>query len=421
MKGVLSNRSFLLLLAGSVVSLVGSQLAFVATIFWLRQTTDSASLLGLSASIAAIPLLLLSPLGGVLADRWPRRKILIVCDIICCLVCLSLMFFTGAASVSVSLAVAGVFASNLILFSCIAFSNPAIQALLPDIVETQRLEQAIGVRQASSLIAMIGGQALGALLLTHYSPATLFAIDGASYLASALLLFFIRAQIKAPKPATSMAPPRRVYDDMRAAVAYIWGQHGMRLVLIAALPVSIFSETIIVFLSFYTTNALREPLAYYGYLLTLFSAGSFIGFALTTRSTLQFAHRSPAVTTCLILSAAVCVGLSFVHTFWIAAVLLLCFGAFTGSVSLLFMNALVLQTDPDKRGRVTAVMLMITQGATPLTMSVLGIAVDLLSDNLRPLYGVCGLGLLAVALTFSSSRDVQYFFSKRYEPKDMAL
>jgi MFS transporter, DHA3 family, macrolide efflux protein len=421
MTGVFSNRSFLLLLSGSVISQIGSQLAFVATIFWLRQTTDSASLLGLSATITALPLLLLSPLGGVFADRWSRRRILIVCDIICCLVCLSLMFFSGKAPLSISLAIAGVFASNLLLFSCIAFSNPAIQALLPDIVEPHQLERAIGVRQASGLIAMIGGQALGALLLSHYSPAVLFVIDGASYLTSALLIFFIRAGGRPRTLATPQEPPARVYDDMRAAAAYIWRKPGMRLVLIAAIPVSVFTETIIVFLSFYTTNALNEPLSYYAYLLTLFSVGSFIGFALTTKSTLQAAHRSLAVTGCLILSAAVCAGLVLVHTFWIAAVLLLCFGAFTGAVSLLCMNALILQTDSDKRGRVTAVLIMITQGVTPLAMSVLGIAVDLLSGDLRPLYAVCGLALLGVALTFSSSRDVQYFFGKRFQPKDMAL
>ena len=413
MRGVFFNRNFLLLSVASGVSQIGSQIAFIATIFWLRNTTDSASLLGLLATTAAIPLLLLSPLGGVFADRWSRRKILIVCDIICCLLCVSLMFFSGATSLPLMFAIVGMFASNLFLFSCISFNNPASQAILPDIVPQHQWEQAMGFRQALNLISMIGGQALGALLLTHYSPPILFVIDGATYLASAAMIFLIRTAKISPKSEKPLEAPARVYDDIRVAAQYIWRRPGMRLVLIAAIPVSIFTETIIVFLPFYTTNALSESLSYYPYLLAIFTTGSFLGYALIAKSTIPAAQKSVAVTGSLILSSAICMSLVLVHTYWVAALLLLFFGSFMGSVSLLCMNALVSQTDQDKRGRVNAILIMLTQGVTPLAMSLLGIAVDLLSGNPAPLYGACGLALLLVALTFSSSRDVRYFFGNR--------
>jgi MFS family permease len=410
---LLSNRNFLLLTAGSGISQVGSQIAFVATIYWLRQTTDSATLIGLLATTAAIPLLLLSPLGGVFADRWQRRKILIVCDAICCLLCFSLMFFAGSTTLPGLYVIAGVFLSHLFLSSCNAFTNPALNALVPDVVQPEQVEKAIGFTQAFSLIAVIGGQALGALLLDHYSPATLFAIDGVTYISSAAALLLMRAAATSAAPERAERSSQRLIEDIRSAAEYIWRRPGMRLVLLAAIPVSIFTDTILVFLSFYTTNNLGEPLSRYAYLLACFSCGLFLGYAWIARSRMPADRKSTVVISCIVASATVCMSLAFIHTYWLASVLLLLFGSFTGAVSLLCMNALLSQTDRDKRGRVAAVLIMITQGITPLTMALLGIVVDELKGNLAPLYASCGLALLITGLMLFSSRDLRFFLSGR--------
>jgi hypothetical protein len=304
---------------------------------------------------------------------------------------------------------------NLLLSSCIAFSNPAMQSFLPDIVEPRQLEQALGFTQSLALLSAIGGQALAAVLLSHFSPAMLFVIDGTTYLASAALLLFVRAVTqKREQPAE---PGRPVFVDLRAAGEYIWRRAGMRLVLIAAIPVSICSEAIIVFLPLYTTDALRESLAYYAYLLAIFSTGMFLGFGVTAKRSIPGERRTSAASLSLVFGAATCVGLALVHVYWIAALLLLVFGFFSGSISLLCNNALISQTDADMRGRVSSVMITITQGVTPLSMGVLGVAVDLLNRNVPLFYAACGATLLLVAVTFSANRNVRYFF----QPKDMAL
>src|ERR1035438_9699522 len=137
-KDAFLNRDFLLLSQGQLVNQAGTQIALAATAFWLKQSTESASLLGLMSTISALPLLLLSPLGGAVADRWSRRNILIACDLLCGVVSCTLALLLRSHSHLAALT-AGLFLGNLLLSSAIAFTNPALNALIPSLVVPTRI------------------------------------------------------------------------------------------------------------------------------------------------------------------------------------------------------------------------------------------------------------------------------------------
>lgn len=414
-----TRRSFLVLLLGSGVDQIGSQLALIATVFWLRQRSDAAALLGLTATFWALPTLLLGPLAGVCADRWPRRKILLASYFLSCLTSLALIGLSSSVGLSNSLVLCGLFTANVLLASCTAFAYPAMNAFLADIVTPEKLNQAMSLTQALSLPAVIGGQALGALLLGRVPLPTLFGLDAATYIICAISLTWVvpfagTVSTAATQP-VDVAPGRnlrrRIYDDLRGAADYLRHRPGMRFVLLATIPVSVFTETILVFLPIYATNALHVSLIRFPYLTASYTTGLLLGYLAVAREVPSNIDRSNVVRGCIFAGAVCCGGLALNHAYYGALGLLCSFGFFTGAFSLLCLNELLAQTDADKRGRLSAMVLMITQGLTPLTMGFLGVAVDQLAGNVRPIYAACAAALVLLAVLSISSRALRDFFA----------
>jgi DHA3 family macrolide efflux protein-like MFS transporter len=405
--GSFINPNFLLLAQGSWVNQVGTQIALVATTVWLRRTTNSASLIGLLVTASALPMILLSPLGGAFADRWFRRKSLIFWDILCGLISCGLMFVVGSSSLPLSYGVAAIFLATLLLSSANAFTSPAFNALIPDVVHSSHLPKAMAFTQGSSLIAIICGQALGGVLVGRYSPHFLFGIDAATYFISAVAVCFVRAAAFIPAERKSS----KVWSEIQDGLRYVWQKRGMRVLLLAAIPMNVFTTPIFVFLPFYTTDSLGEPLHKYGYLLATFSFGMLTGYVLAAKLPIPPARTAHLVFGCVIGNALICLALSSIHWYLLAAALLLLLGCFSGMVTLTSLNALISRTDADKRGRVSAILVMIAQGLTPLVMSFVGVIGDLLHGNVRPLYAACGAVLLLLGVILSFNADLRRFLA----------
>lgn len=409
---VLRNRDFLLLSQGLLVNQAGSQIALAATAFWLKQSTDSASLVGLMTAVSALPLLLLGPLGGAVADRWSRRNILIVCDLLCGVVSCAVALLLRSHSFGLAAITAGLFLGNLFLSSAIAFSSPAMNALIPAVVAATQIGAAMAFSQASGLLAMILGQVLGGLLLTHYLPAALYWIDAGTYFFSAAAESMVQA---GSRVATENAPARPgILYDIREGFSYVWQRRGMRALLLAAIPLNVLTTPVIMLLPFYTTNSLHQPLAHYGYLLAALSVGILTGYGIAGRFPPPSRLRHPVVFGCVLGCAATILALASAGVLWQALLFLMLLGTLIGVVTLVSLNAFIEQTEPDKRGRVAAVLLMVTQGLTPLAMSLIGVVSDLLGNNIRLLYSGCGILLSAAAVTMFANRDLRDFL--RYAP-----
>jgi MFS transporter, DHA3 family, macrolide efflux protein len=405
------NRDFLLISQGQLVNQVGTRIALAATAFWLKQSTDSASLVGLMSAISGLPLLLLGPLGGAFADRWSRRNILIVCDFCCGLVACAMAILLQLHVATVAFLTMGLFLGNLVLSSSVAFTSPALNALIPSLVAATQVAAAMAFAQAFGLISLILGQVLGGLLLTHYLPAFLFWLDAGTYFIAAAAESLVRADPKMSPEQGQVRPA--IFHDMKEGFRYVWRKRGMRALLLAAIPLNVLTTPVIVLLPFYTTNSLGQPLARYGYLLAALSAGMLIGYGLGGTFPPPPRHRHTAVFACVVGCATAVVALSILQAYWEALIVLGILGCLIGVVTLISLSVFIQQTEPEKRGRVSAVLLMVTQGMTPLAMSLIGVVSDLLGHNMRLLYAGCGGLLYGSAVAMFANRDLRDFLRNK--------
>lgn len=212
------KRRFFAIWVGQAFSLFGSSLVGFAMVWWLTESTRSATVLALATLVAMLPQVLLGPVAGTLVDRWNRRTVMIVADgcIALATLVLLLLFLTGAAQVW------HVFAILAIRSVGGTFHYPAMQSSTSLMVPHKHLSRVAGANQALHGAMNIVAPPVGALLLALLSVPVILAIDVVTALLgiAPLLLFAI------PQPA------RRRAEDGDAARPSVWHEmiEGLRYV-----------------------------------------------------------------------------------------------------------------------------------------------------------------------------------------------
>jgi MFS family permease len=193
--GPLAVRSFRLLAAGQLTSTVGDYCYAVALPWLVLSTHGGPVLLGTVLACYGVPRTALIPVGGVLADKIGTRTIMLCADAARCGVVVVLAVF--AAERLASLALLGPLAAALGAGE--GLFMPASFSIMPFLLDADRLQAGNAINSAAVQIGGVAGPVLGGLLVATAGPAPAFAVDGASFAASAVSLALIR--LKAPPPA----------------------------------------------------------------------------------------------------------------------------------------------------------------------------------------------------------------------------
>ena len=186
-------RNFLLIWAGQMVSVIGSRLTSFALGIWVLQTTGSTTQFALIFVAMAIPVLLISPIAGALVDRWDRRRTMIACDAICCVVALCMAALLASGHLAMWHIYLGVGASSL----ANAFLQPAYAASIPLLTPRAHLTRVNGLVQTGFAVAQIGGPLLAGILVGAISIAGVLVVDALTFLAGVCSLLLARV----PRPA----------------------------------------------------------------------------------------------------------------------------------------------------------------------------------------------------------------------------
>ncbi|MGA2975885.1 MAG: MFS transporter [Spirochaetia bacterium] len=361
------TRNFLLLWQGQLVSLLGDVVYAIALGFWILAATGSTALMGGLMAASTLPRILVSPIAGVVVDRFERRSLMIGMDAV-----------RGAAVVAVGIgAFAGflqvwmVFAAGIIIGLCGAFFSPAVSSVIPDVTGKSK------VVQANSVFSMLGtggniiGNSAGGFLFQVLGAPFLFLFNGLSYLFSAGSLLLARF------PRVVHAQEKmHFWTDLKNGFSFAWKIRGLRQLMITAAVLNFFANmAIVLFLPFYQKNPDLGP-AKYGIAMAVFTGGMFLGMALTAIVKIPAAKRNFWFIWCGAVSMVCLVAFPFARSFPLAIALLGVAGFANAVLNVFIMAVLQLAVPQSMRGKVFAFMGMITQGLTPIAFALAGVLAE---------------------------------------------
>lgn len=221
-------RAFFTIWIGQLVSLIGSQLTAFALGVWVYEETHSVSLLALSQVAFMLPLVVLSPLAGVLVDRWNRRTAMIVSDLGAGVVVVlaALLYIGGRLQPWMSIPL------NLLMSIFVTLMWPAYGASVTLLVPKEQYGRANGLVQMGQAIPQLAGPALAGALYVAIRLGNMALIDGATYLFSVLLmLFFVRIP-DPPRTADGEQARGSIWKEMNSGWRYVLDRRGLFALLI---------------------------------------------------------------------------------------------------------------------------------------------------------------------------------------------
>jgi predicted MFS family arabinose efflux permease len=215
---VLGERDFRLFFVGNAVSMMGDFMLPVALSFAVLERYDNPGALGVVLTAHSLPLVVFLLLGGVVADRLPRRTVLLTSDTVSCVAqaCAAALLLTGDWRLWQLAAL------EAVRGGAHAFAVPTYMGLLPEIASAPRLKDANALRNIALSIAQVAGPAFAGILVVATSGAVAIGVNAVTFAVSAACVAAIRARpAGAREPSTMLADLREGWQEFRSRT-WIW-------------------------------------------------------------------------------------------------------------------------------------------------------------------------------------------------------
>ena len=353
----LRSRNYRLFMAGQSVSLVGTWMQQVAMSWLVYRLTGSAFLLGVVGFTSQIPTLLFSPVAGVLADRWDRRRLLI--------------FTQALAMVQAGLLAAVVLSGivqvwHIVLLSLLlgvvnAFDIPIRQSFIVEMV-THREDLGNAIALNSSMVngARLIGPTIAGLLVASVGEGVCFVVNSASYLAVLVALIAMRIEPRPPHPAKR----RHVFHELREGFVYAVGFGPIRSILMLVALVSLTGMPYTVLVPVFAKEVLHGGVHTFGFLMTAGGCGAFAG-------TVYLASRKSVLGLGRLIARAAVLFAAGIAAFAVSSNLVISMVSLAvagfGAITLIASSNTILQTilEENKRGRVMSFFTVAFIGIAP--------------------------------------------------------
>ena len=390
----LRHRNFQLFFAGQLVSLIGTWMQQVAQSWLIYRLTHSALLLGGIGFAGQIPIFLLGPIGGHVADRHNRRTILIATQTASMLLAFVLAFLTLTNRV----AEWHLFLLAALLGIVNAFDMPARQAFLVEMVDRQDLMNAIALNSSMFNGARIVGPAVAGLIVAAIGEGWCFFANAVSYIAVIGGLLMMKLQHFAPAPAE-----RSALENIVQGFRFAAHTTPVRALLVLIGVVSFTALPYAVLMPVFADQIFHSGARGLGILMGAAGAGALLGsLMLATRSTVKGLGRWVA-TACAAFGIAL-TAFSFSRNFLLSSILLLCAGM-AMMIQMASSNTLIQSMVPDElRGRVMALYTMMFMGMGPFGALVAGSIAERVGAPLTVAAG--GVLTVLAAIAFASRLPV---------------
>ena len=390
-RALLRSRTFVLFFAGFSISTLGTAAVPVALSFALLGSGYSASAVGVVLAAQATPMVLLMLAGGVVGDRWPRRRLMVAADLLRC------------ASQAILATLLGIGHPHLLtvmgLAACCgvgtAFYGPAESGLIPQVAGAERIKDANSLISLSSSLAAILGPALGGLLVGLGGASVAIGLDAASYGVSAACLGLLRLAPHVAPPRASLAADLRLgwgEFNRHRWLQLVTGQQGL-LNLLAFAPFFVLGPSLFA--------AVPDGAPTGGVIASATGVGGIAGGVLVLHVHIPRPLLAVQLATALLATPLIMLALH-------APVPLLAFGSAVFGLALTAVNVLV-QTSlqesipNDFLSRVSSIFTLMTLGVGPVGYALCGPVASLIEPERALGLGACALLLSVAVLLMSGS------------------
>jgi MFS family permease len=265
------GRNFWLYAIGRLVSLIGSGVQSLAIPLYILDLTGSGTIMGTFMVITMLPRILFGPIAGVLGDRFNRKMIMIYMDFARGAAILAMAVLAGANSLTITV----LFIFQLLISTFDISFDPATAAMLPDIIDSDKLLRGNSILGAINSLSYIIGPALGGILYGMFGIEAVLILNGASYIASAISEIFIRYRQTTEKGKISL---KSVFKDIVEGVGYMRKINGLILVMVfAMLSNFLLSPFFSVVFPFFARTIVGFTSEQYGFLQSGWVVGVLIG------------------------------------------------------------------------------------------------------------------------------------------------
>jgi MFS family permease len=365
----LRHRNFQLFFSGQLISLIGTWMQSVAQSWLVYRLTGSALLLGSVGFASQIPVFLFAPLGGIAADRYNRRTIVIGTQVASMLLAFALAGLTLSGKVQVW----HVFVLASLLGVVNAFDIPGRQSFLVDMVGKEDLMNAIALNSSMFNGARVIGPAIAGILVARIGEGWCFFANAVSYIAVIIGLLMMR--VHSPARASQGSPLEHIMEGFR----FVGRTAPIRALMMLLGLVSLVGMPYVVLMPIFADKILHGGARGLGILMGATGVGALLG-ALTLAFREGVTGLGRLVAFCCAGFGVSLVVFAVSHSFWISVILLLPVGYFM-MLQMACSNTLIQVMVPDAlRGRVMAVYSMMFMGMAPIG-ALLGGA---LADRLGP-------------------------------------
>jgi MFS family permease len=396
------HRNFKILFSANFLSNIGTWAQGVAQAWLILELTDSGTYLGIVTSLQFAPILFFSISGGKIADKFNKRKVLMLTNLTAGISALSVATLVLTENIKIW---------HVMFFAFMlgmgnAIDAPVRQSFNVEVVGKQDLPNAVGLNSTNFNIGRLIGPGLSGLLIAAYGTGVSFLLNGISYLVVIIALINIRESelfIEEKKSSST---------KIREAMAYVAARPDILAVMITVFFATSFGLNFNIFNTMMATQVFDKGAAEYGALGSILAVGSLSGAIISARLEKKRGPRFVMIGSMIF--SAILILSAFAPTYLVYSILLPIIGC-VALLTFIGANTMVqLRTDSQIRGRVMGIYLTVFLGGTPIVSPFIGIMTQEIGT--RPTVAICGLiSLIAAIATFAKFKD------KGQEPDSFAI
>jgi MFS family permease len=388
----LTHKNFRYYWIGQCVSLIGTWTQNIGQSWLVLSITGSPFLLGLLTAVQFLPILIFSLFAGVVVDKYPKKKILLVTQTISMVLAftLAILIFTHNTRYIYILILA------FILGLANTIDMPARQSFTIELAGKEDLLNAIALNSAIFNLARILGPAIGALLMAYLGAGWCFLINGISFIA----VIYGLTNIKTSNFVRERLSDKNIFAEIKDGLIYIYKNTTLLKPILMVTVIGIFAFNYAVLAPVLTKAVFHRQEKSYGFLMSALGVGSLFGALTVSVINKSGPKKKMLFISCSVISVMLfLVGLS--NSFYLTALLFVITGIFNMYFSITANSTLQINSSNEFRGRVMSVYSLVFAGVAPIGSMLAGVTSEKL--GVQAAFSLSGVSIFILVLIINAT------------------